>query len=97
MVSFLSLFFISLASFWIGGEKKKEKQHLGETLSHVDMKDSLVAYCYCLKSQRNLLVLEKLIMEIPVTHADPSFLWLYSFAAACFCLGKDNQLVQSGL
>jgi len=57
----------------------------------------VVAYSYCLKIQRNLLVLEKLIMQMPVTHADPSFLWLYSFAAVCFCLGKDNQLVQSGL
>lgn len=97
MVSFLSLFFASLALFQIGGEKKKEKQHPGETLSHVDIKDSLVAYCFCLKILRNLLVLEKLIMQIPVTHADPSFLWLYSFAAACFYLGKDNKLVQSGL
>lgn len=57
----------------------------------------MVAYCYCWRSQRNLVELEKMIMQILVTHADPSFLWLYSFAAACFCLSKDNQLVQSGL
>lgn len=97
MVSFLSLFFVSLTSFQIGGKrkKKKEKQHLGETLSHVDMKTSLVAYCYCLKIQRNFLVLEKLIMQIPVTHADPSFS-LASQLCSCLLL-QDNQLVQSGL
>lgn len=85
------LWFLFPQSYFICKVKKKqhkEKQQIGATLSHVNPKHSLVNYCYCLKIQRNLLVLETLIMQIAVTQADLSFLWLYGFAASCFALVK---------